>query len=512
MKVLFIWLNFDCRSVGMNMGVSILSRELMEAGHEVAILHVSEIMGYPFEVERICLDAEEFSPDLLALSFGSNYFPHAMALARSLRKRLPDVWIACGGIHTTLNPEDVIREPAVDIVCMGEVDGGHLVRFIERLEQGRGHVEFGNYWVRSNGHVQRNSLTFLPDISRQTFLNFDLIDYRALTRIRKGFLEVISSRGCPYKCSYCQNHALYSTYRDGLGRFQYLRQREVGNLIGELQEAHRRFGEEIRCVVFADDTFIMNKAWIRAFSDAYPRHFQVPFSCCGLVKLVDMEVAEALAAAHCAIVRFGIETGDEGIRSRILNKPMKDADFETGIRILRHFDINIGGYAMIGIPGETASDILKTYEYAARLRLDVVRSSIFHPYPNTDGYRYCLDRGLIDQRAESTSYSFTSVLKWPAGMNLFIEKASTIYAFILNMYLPHGGSEKCRSLVEKVLAMDEPDWRMPDTGRWLAEEAERLSADFTARGDEHYFSPFADRPDAVFLRRDRPRKLANIDD
>ena len=151
MKILFFWFNFNCQSIGMNIGVSILSRELKDAGHSVKVIHLSEMLGYDFDMNRILKDCEEFDPDIFALSFGSNHYVYAMKLSRALKLRFPEKTILCGGIHTTLNPEMVMGESAVDIVGLGEVDGGHLVQFIRSLSDKNHYKTFSNFWIKENG-------------------------------------------------------------------------------------------------------------------------------------------------------------------------------------------------------------------------------------------------------------------------------------------------------------------------------------------------------------------------
>jgi hypothetical protein len=82
MKSLFIWFNFNCQSVGMNIGVSILSKELQDAGHDVKIIHLSELLGYEFNLYKFIKDSKVYNPDIFALSFGSNHYIYAMKLAK----------------------------------------------------------------------------------------------------------------------------------------------------------------------------------------------------------------------------------------------------------------------------------------------------------------------------------------------------------------------------------------------------------------------------------------------
>ena len=97
-------------------------------------------------------------------------------------------------------------------------------------------------------------------------------------------------------------------------------------------------------------------------------------------------------------------------------------------------------------------------------------------------------------------------------MRLFIEKTNVMYPFILNAHLKNSLKSEYGVLVNKVYEMDEAQWKRAETREWLDERTREFSQKLKTIGDEHYFTPFADRPDAVFLWRDRKRKLVNIDD
>ncbi len=196
MKIQFIWFNVNA-TFGMSIGVSILSRELMEAGHRVKIMHLNEKVGYPFDIEKIIIESQKFLPDIFALSFGTNHFEHVKKLVPVLKKHFPERLIICGGIHTTLAPEEVIEIDGVDIVCIGEVDNGIFVKFIEKIEKNKEYKNCKNFWVKDGNKIHKNPVQKFPDIRNQTLLNYELIDYETITRLNGGFAKVNAGRGCP---------------------------------------------------------------------------------------------------------------------------------------------------------------------------------------------------------------------------------------------------------------------------------------------------------------------------
>ena len=212
MRVQFIWFNLNC-TPKMSLGIAILVRELAEAGHQVAVMHLNEEIGTPFDPALIAEKVRSFDPGLVALSFGRNHLKYAVELLPILKKDLPRAALLCGGVHTTLMPEEVIGMDAVDYICIGEADG-LMAPFVERLESGRDVSILPGFW----GKTFRNPMAPLPDITNQTWIDLEHIDHAASLEFNRGMFEVVSGRGCPGSCSFCFNPGLRAAYRRHLPR------------------------------------------------------------------------------------------------------------------------------------------------------------------------------------------------------------------------------------------------------------------------------------------------------
>lgn len=514
MNVTFFWLNLGC-PVGFSLGVGLLSGELKAAGHRVQVLHLSEALGYPYDEARIAADLEAFETELVAVSFGGNHLAQAEELVSFLHRRFASVPLVCGGIQATLTPELVLSWPGVDYLCRGEADGGRFADFVSRLAAGEDVSDSQSFWCRQGAAVARNEIGPLPDISGPSHMDLDAFDLGRIIALNRGFAEITVGRGCPKRCAYCHNGAVMDLYRqDMVGGFRtgdYLRLRSVDDLLAELSELVARHGH-IRAFNITDDALATDRAWFAEFARRYRQEVGLPFVANASVHQIDEDMADLLAAAGCNMIKLGIECGSERVRREILGKHLSTPGLFEAVRLLRARDINVRGYIMIGMPTETRAEMLETFRLCARLRLDTTRLAVLFPYPGTELHRFCVQRGLLKDEPIPTNYLSDSVLRWEDGTDLFIHKCRALNHWIMNSFLENEAATGYAAVWEQALAMSHQQWQRPDTTRWIQAETARLSAQLRAASVEHYEHPFAERPDAAYLIRDRRVKILNVDD
>jgi radical SAM superfamily enzyme YgiQ (UPF0313 family) len=514
MKICFYWFNLSTPP-GMSVGVSILARELADAGHDVKVLHLNERIGTSFEDQALKKHVTDGNFDLHALSFGQNHYPVAMDLASLIKQVTPDSKILCGGVHTTLNGQKVLEHPAIDFVGLGEVDG-LLSRFVENLESKSDYRSIPNFWTKQDGQITRTPMAPLPDISEQSLPFFDGIDYQAIIKANRGFAETIVGRGCPMKCNYCHNAAIVSTYRKlipnaskGLG---YCRHRSVESVIAELRIFKERYSEDLRAFNFGDDRFSASHAWLRSFARSYAAEIGLPFICNAIAGQIDAEMAQQLADAGCYMVKFGVESGAERVRKEILSRQLSEAKLAETVLALNQRGVNTRAYVMLGMPTETPDEMHATIQLCANLRFDSVRPAIMYPFPGTELRRYCIAHNLIDDSEIPTDYSTTTVLKLPLSERVFIEKTAGLYAWHLNTYLNDTTARASDPLLKEIEQMSNEQWAAGDGRDLLAHKGKSIHESLRSSQTEHYFSPFADRPDVIFLFRQRAQPLLNVEE
>ncbi len=407
MKVLFVYpLPSRVSEHGMfSLGLASLSACLKAKGHQTDLLAVDKVVR-----SSIHHKISSFPPDLIGVTSTTDQFPLA-------RKLIADLWatakvpIVLGGIHPTVCPEESIALPGVTAVCIGEGEGA-IQDIVQCLENRRSLDAIPNLWVRRpDGSVARNDVRpLVEDLDTLPFPDRDLFEYRIILRRRGCGLEVMASRGCPFPCSFCASHQLQELYH-GKGRF--VRFRSAGKVIEEIQQQVHRY-PEAGSVTFHDDTFNLNKDYLKELCGMYARAIRLPFRCNVRADLLDAETLSWLKKANCAVIWIGVEAGNDSIRNRVLRKNLSQDQLLRAFDLARKAGIQTRAFNMIGSPGETKEDILETIRLNQRLAPDELPPpTIFRPYPGTSLHAYCVERGWISARA-TQGYGDPSILDQPS--------------------------------------------------------------------------------------------------
>lgn len=375
-------------------GLGILSAVLQQAGHQAALLHVTQPPTREDFLERLGALLPAAGPRLVGFSVTSNQYPFLGVWGRWIKETWPDVRIIAGGVHPTLVPREVLQQPVVDMVCVGEGEGA-IVELAAALEAGRAPQGIRNlWWKRPDGTVEENPLRPLVDLDTLPFPDRDLYDYPHLHHERQGEATMMVSRGCPYRCTYCCNEALREVYR-GLGR--PVRFRSVPLVIAELQAVLARY-PFVRRFVFDDDILPLRRDWFREFAAAYRRGVGRPFACNLRPNLTDEEVVALLAEAGCDEVRLGIESGSDEVRNGLLNRQLTRQEIVRAIDLCHRAGMKVFAFNIVGFPGETVGQMLETVKLNAAVRADVTRVTIFYPYPRTKLHEISREQGLLTDR------------------------------------------------------------------------------------------------------------------
>lgn len=374
MRILFVQ-----KDAFVNLGLMYLSSYVKKDGHDTDLI-----------IDSLCKDTvaevKLFNPDLIAFSCTTGIHTWAISLARKLKAAL-NVPIVFGGAHPTFFPE-VIRESAVDVICVGE---GELAfaDLVNNLNKDLSKV--GNISFKKDGQIVKNDvvnsieqLDDLPFPDRNLYRRYSFI-------MKQDNLRVITGRGCPYNCTFCFNHALRKLYA---GKGKYVRRRSINNVIDEL----RLLKGTYKRVDFQDDTFIINfDSWLKPFLVEYKREIGLPFTCCVRANLVTEDVVVSLKNAGCHSVKMGIESADESLNNNVLKRNLQRSQIESAILLFKKHSVKIETFSLIGIPGETIEQALSTMQFNADLGVDFARSALLQPYPRTEVEEYAKAHGYLDK-------------------------------------------------------------------------------------------------------------------
>jgi anaerobic magnesium-protoporphyrin IX monomethyl ester cyclase len=386
-------------------GPLILAAVLRRLGHEVDLVQAAS-------AQAAAAAPAVGAADVLAYSATTGLHRVYAGWVRALRRRFPAKFQVMGGPHPTFFPE-VLGSVPLDGVCLGEGEES-FPEFLEALRDGRDAVPAG-WWARRGGvgPVRRGpargpvrDLDALPRAAWELFYDRDP-RYRAAPA--KAFL---AGRGCPYRCTYCFNRELNERHR-AFGPL--LRVRDPEAVCDEILEVRRRWG--LRMVWFLDANFVAHGPWLDAFLPLYRRRVGLPFMCKLRAERATERTVRALADAGCTLVGVGIESGSERLRREVLGRPTRDADILDGCRRLGERGVRVLTFNMLGLPGETLDDALRTVALNVACGVTYAAATILQPYPGTELARRAVEQGHFDGDFDRLRYSYfaSSPLRFPSA-------------------------------------------------------------------------------------------------
>jgi radical SAM superfamily enzyme YgiQ (UPF0313 family) len=206
--------------------------------------------------------------------------------------------------------------------------------------------------------------------------------------------SIVTSRGCPYHCAYCQ-----PTLETIFGR--RVRRRSPENVVAELRALKGRFN--IRAFMAQDDTFTVNPAWVRRFCEVMREaDLGLLWGCNVRADTVTPELLADMKSAGLRIIHMGIESASQRILDEVYHKGTTIEQVERAVRAAHEIGLCVRGYFMLGAPTETEAEIRQTIALAPKLLLDDVTFSITTPLPHTTLYDQT--RHLIGRDVEQFDY------------------------------------------------------------------------------------------------------------
>jgi len=368
-----------------------------------------------FEVEAVAADYKQIKaklqknvPTILAYSTPTGYFRHYLELNLRLKQEFSKIFTIFGGPHSTFFP-DIIEEEGIDAVCIGEGEYP-MLELVNGIAAGEVVNNIQNLWIKEEGRIYRNAV-------RPLIENLDQLptpDHDIFNQVMPDMAlpaVVITSRGCPYNCSYCFNHAYRQIYA---GKGRPIRRRSVDNVMEELRAIKKRGNPFIR---FSDDIFILSRPWVEEFSRKYKEQIGLPFSCLVRANYVKQDILKMLKEAGCYRISLGIEAGNDIVRNKILKRDMSKEEIINAARLIRKVGIKLLTFNILAIPGGSFKTDWETLQLNIKCRPNYAGVSFMHPFPRTQIYNYAKEKGLLDEKhaqliEASGGFGFTSVIRF----------------------------------------------------------------------------------------------------
>lgn len=343
----------------------------MAAGHKAEII---DAVAERLNIEQIAGRIKDFSPDLLGVTITTYGIHQALNGIKAVKERV-NLPVIVGGWHLSLYPEETMAQAVIDYAVIGEADHT-LPEFLGAFERGGDlNKVAGLAFKRNNAVVINRPRLTLPDIDATPFPARHLLKnglyHNILTR-RKNFTVLLSSRGCPYRCIFCDLKTVK------------FRQRSAVNFVDEVEECYRKYG--VREMDIYDSAFTINRnRLLEICALMVKRGLDMSWTVRARADCVDEESLLALKKAGCNTIMYGIESGSPEILKRL----RKDTDLErikNAVAFTGKCGIKSLGFFIVGSPGETRESVRKTLDFARGLPLDYVHVTRMIPFPNTEVY------------------------------------------------------------------------------------------------------------------------------
>ncbi len=409
-------------------GIRSLSAYLRANGHETTLVFLPGSIGllkeggdYVYRYDPAILDQILqlcSGADLLGLSFMTNYFDRAVQITGHIKRNssIPVIW---GGIHASIKPDEALQH--ADMVCLGEGEEA-LRELLNSMQGGAPDHDIAGIWFKHNGEVTKNplrplitGLDTLPfcdfsnlghfilnkETRRITPMNDALLDEAMplLPRLGGGLLRafrIMTDRGCPHMCSYCNVPTLKQMYKND--KSPYLRARSAEHAIEELVQITKRY-PFIRAIQIFDDTFFARpRNYMENFARLYRKQVGLPLYCQASPQTISPEKLDILLGAGLVYVEMGIQTGSERIRKLYLRKESNEQILEAAQLLHCHIGrmIRPDYHIIIDNPWETQEDVLETAKLLAAIPKPyglAISSLTF--FPRTGLYDKALQDGII---------------------------------------------------------------------------------------------------------------------
>ncbi len=331
-------------------------------------------------------------PAFIGFSCTTSSFLDGVRLAKLAKSLLPGIKTLFGGAHVSALKHKVLNDfPSVDFVVVGEGEET-VYQLVENQGEDPGSIK-GLIFRAGADEVCFTGY-------RKKGLDLDTLPFPAYEKLH-GYPEAyklpifnypkapntscISSRGCPYACSYCDRSVFRRSFRYNSAQYMY----------EHIRYLRERFN--VRHINFYDDQFTFNRKRVIEFTDLMiSRPLGVTFNCAVRAEHIDFELLKRMKEAGCWMISLGIETGDENLLAQHRQNANLDMLAEK-IRLIKKAGIRTKGLLMMGLPGETEDSIKKSMDYVFSLPIDDFNLSKFTPFPGSPIYEKIHELGEFQE-------------------------------------------------------------------------------------------------------------------
>lgn len=349
---------------GLNNGLAYIASNLIKNNHKVCVIDLnnnpnSKITSFARLIKR---------SDYVGISLMTSTYEQAMDTAKKVKKINKDIKIVCGGAHPTIDGLNLIKEnPAVNYCILGEGEEA----FFSLVNSTNLDKIDGLIYRRKNKICVNPGFNIVEDLDKLPLPDYSLFNKKV------NPYPLITSRGCPYLCTYCSV---------GKVSGRNWRSRKPELVINELKIAKRKYG--ITSFYVIDDNFTLNIGRAKEICRLLIKEkLNLKWCCPNGIRAdrIDEELIRLMKKSGCYLVNLGVESGVESIFNTI-EKGEKLQTVVDAIKLIKKYKIIVNGGFIVGLKDSTYKLDIQSLKFSKKLGLDTARWTIFVPYPKTKMY------------------------------------------------------------------------------------------------------------------------------
>lgn len=329
---------------------------------------------------------------------------HVTDLAQSIKKISHAVIILIGPVPSLVPQKFLFKDTPIDFCVIGEPELilPKLVKTVNSKKESniKGIAFFKKKLILAQQQKYIKNLDKLPFPKHSFFINrgynfFYPLDVKE--RKKMGFM--LSSRGCPFNCTFCSPMERASYGNEYRGR-------SAKNVVDEMEFL---VSHGVNGIYFMDDLFTFDKKRVEEIcEEIVKRKLDVKWAVQSRVGNLSDETLKKMKIAGCSTICLGIESGNERILKQ-LNKRIELDEIEKTVKEMKRNGINTVGFFIIGNPTETTKEILNTMQFAKKLKLDMIQVHFFTPYPGSASFGNFNPNNVEELNINEMPFSFSSV-------------------------------------------------------------------------------------------------------
>lgn len=371
------------------LGILYLATVLKEKGINAVAID-AEILG--LNIPNMVNSILKYKPDLVGISVMTPILSTALKIIKKIKETDNTIKTLIGGAHVNSTFEETFKfTNDLDFIIYGEGEYT-LPKLVNNLDNEKKYAKIkGLIFKDKNGTIKKNPpREFITDLDILPFPDHDLLDvdvheYFTPYVDKKPVSAIMTSRGCPYLCTFCDAHTVFG---------RKVRSRSAKNIVDEIEFLWNKY--HYTHIVFKDSTFTLDRQkTVDICKEILDRNIDIQWRCNTRVDRLDPELLRLMKKSGCKSINPGVETGSAKML-KIIKKGLTKEQIMNGFKMIHEAGIESMATFMIGNQGDTKETIMESIDFAIKLDPTFAVFFIATAYPGTELYRWGVEHGKLD--------------------------------------------------------------------------------------------------------------------